>query len=344
MNICKIELRGQVGNIIRFLSDNVNFAKADSKGIRFTNKLLFGKLMKELDNDAMKEIYGVPVANVCNWMSIAVYKNERDYYDEDIDCYVGDPDNDDRPHDLYKFKISTYDGKYFNITKDFFRGEYFRENTYVEDKSDFINQFFKDFTELRPYNKKEMIRLQDWGTLTFEVGVYDIPLEILETWRREYELSVDTLYFDGNKITRCIKHLCDEEEFNKREYTEEEQFADYLGILLDNRWVDLYSIERNLCMMLYDMKDKVPFKIDLEVEDEESRMIRRMGDNGPVFKYNLYLTNIKTSVYGLANKNSNMQLVKLYAWVKNAHNDIFNGEKSYTLTPFIPRRSSTCCF
>ena len=61
MNNCVIELRGEVKNIIKFMVENINFVHADNNGVNFTTEINFGKIVRELDEDAMKELYGVPV-------------------------------------------------------------------------------------------------------------------------------------------------------------------------------------------------------------------------------------------------------------------------------------------
>jgi hypothetical protein len=343
MNICKVFLRGQVNNMVRFLTDNVKFAKAGSKGIRFTNELVFGNIVKEMNEEVMREKYGVPVSKVCNWMQIEVYKNEEEYYDEDNDCYYACNVNDDRPYDMYKFKISTHDGIYFIIHKDFFKGEYFRNNTYETNKREFMNEFFDYYSDLRMCSAKDTLRLKDYSIVSFEVGVYNIPIDILEKWRKEYELSISAEYFDGETIVKFDRYMyaSGEEEIKTTTYTEESDIFNYMTLLLNNKWVDLYSIERNLGMMLYDMKDHVPFKIDMEIDDREFPQPHLVNlIEGPRFKYNNYFSNIRNIVYSLANNEAKMQLVKLYMGVRDAHNDIFKGEKQYKLKSFIPNNTS----
>lgn len=337
MNICRFEINGEIVKIIRFLTDNVKFAKADYSGIQFTNELVFGNIVKELDEDAMKEIYGVPVSRYCNYMEVEVYKGGDEYYDDETDSYYAANEDDDRPYDLYKFRIFTNDGRYFSMTKDFFRGEYFRNKTFVSNKRELINEFFKDFSDLSLYNRKDKVRLGDWCSLKFEVCVYDFPIEVVERWREEYGISISMLYFDGKTVTRCYRHekIGKDEEIRKSEYSEEIDAYTYLATLLENRWVDLYSIEHNLCDMLYDMKPLVPFKIDLELVDEEQKkiMVRRFDDYDTVYKMSNYYSNIRNTVYSLANSENKMQLVKLYMGVKSAHEDLFKGEKQYELRP-----------
>ena len=94
MNNCVIGLRGDVKNIIKFMVENINFVHVDDNGVKFTTEVNFGRIVKELDEDAMKELYGVPVSTPVKYLKVDIHKSEGEYceYDEGME--------DNRPYDL----------------------------------------------------------------------------------------------------------------------------------------------------------------------------------------------------------------------------------------------------
>ena len=131
MNNCIIELRGEVKNILKFMTENMNFVYVNNCGIQFTTDINFGYITKEMDEDAMKELYGVPVITPVRYLKVNI--NKSDGYYEDDEEY------DERPYDLYDFKIynvGDMNERYFNL----------------EYKLTFFNTYFIDFSRLVPCN------------------------------------------------------------------------------------------------------------------------------------------------------------------------------------------------
>lgn len=302
MNNCVIELRGEVKNIIRFMVENMNFVYVDNNGIKFTTDVNFGNIVKEMDEDAMKELYGVPVVTPVKYLKVNINKSEGEY---------GDPDEeyDDRPYDLYNFKITNvgdFNERYFSLEYKLVDGQCFRDHSYACDKRKFINEFFDNFSGLRKCVKNDMRKLDDWCWIKFEVPVYDVPIEITEAWRKEYDVCTDVTYSDDNRVVKYYKYPMDDKEIDTVEITPENDILRYTELLLKHKWVNLQLMCNNFCDMLYYMKDKIPFEINLE-----------LNENGK-YKYNQFYSELTNMFYSL-NRNEYRQLAKIYVTVGEAY-------------------------
>lgn len=306
MNNCVVELRGEVRNIIKFMIENINFVHVDENGVKFTAELNLGRLVKELDDDAMKELYGVPVSIPVRHLQVNVYKSEGAY----CSC---DEEEDDRPHDLYDFKIynvgDLYD-HYFNIEFKIVDGKWFPDHSHTMDKRKFMNEFFDKFSGLRKCCKDDMKVLDDWMSLEMEFLVYDVPTEITETWRNEYDVCTNVVYSEDGKVVKYYRYPNCGKEMDLEVITPESNMLRYTEELLSHKWANVHVMFNNFCHMLYDMKDSIPFDIDLEPND-------RGG-----YKYNKCYGDLSQMFYSMARTN-HRELAKIYVSVGNTYDKMF---------------------
>ena len=307
MNNCVIELRGEVKNIIKFMVENINFVHADNNGVNFTTEINFGKIVRELNEDAMKELYGVPVSIPVRYLKVEIHKSEGEYcgYDEM---------EDNRPYDLYDFKIfnvGDINDHYFNIEYKLFDGQCFRDHTYVQDKRKFINDFFDKFAGLRKCRKEDTRVLDDWMWIEFEVPVYDIPVNVTEAWREEYDVCTNVIYSDENKVVKYYRYPQAGGEVEFTIITPENNILRYTEELLHYKWANVHVMFNNFCDMLYEMKDKTPFEIDLEPKEK-----------GRGYKYNKFYGDLSQMFYSLA-RTDYRQLAKIYVTVGKTYDRIF---------------------
>ena len=310
MNNCVIELRGEVKNIIRFMVENMNFVYVDNNGIKFTTDVNFGNIVKEMDDDAMRELYGVPVVTPVKYLEVSVHKSEGEYCESEEEY-------DDRPYDLYEFRIynvGDFNERYFNIEYKFLNGQCFRDHTHAYDKRKFINEFFDNFSGLRKCVKNDMRKLDDWCWIEFEVPVYDVPVEITEAWRQEYDICTNVIYSDDNRIVKYYRYPTADKEIDMVEITPESDILMYTEILLQYKWANLQLMCNNLCDMLYYMKDKIPFEIDLE-----------LTENGR-YKYNKFYGELTNMFYSL-NRSDHRQLAKIYVTVGETYDKLKGNEE-----------------
>ena len=208
MKECLIKIDGSVMDIIKFMVDNFNFIEVGKNGIQFTSDIKFGAAVSEMDDDAMRQLYGTDYIAPCKFLHVNINKRYDEVYDEDNDCYY-DPDFDDRPYDLYSFKIKNY-GDYLSMSKEFVNGEYFKPHTYVNDKIEFMNKFFKEFSNINRYTKDRK-KLKDDAFIEFKVLVHDNPIELIKVWKEIYGLSV----CEGRCISQALNHKRNSQKLGK---------------------------------------------------------------------------------------------------------------------------------
>ena len=312
MNNCVIELRGEVKNIIKFMAENINFVHVDNNGVKFTTEINFGRIVKELDEDAMKELYGVPVSIPVKYLKVDVHKSEGDFCDPE-------EYEDNRPYDLFDFKIynvGDMNDNYFNIEYKIFDGQCFRDHTHAQDKRKFINEFFDKFAGLRKCCKEDMRVLNDWMWIEFEVPVYDIPVNVTEAWREEYDVCTNVIYSDENKVVKYYRYPQAGGEVEFTLITPENNMLRYTEELLHYKWANIHVMFGNFCNMLYDMKDIIPFEIDLEPHEK-----------GKGYKYNKFYGDLSQMFYSLA-RTDYRQLAKIYVAVGETFDKLFDNKIS----------------
>jgi len=302
-----VELRGFAKDIVQFMNDNLNFVTSSENGLTFTSELLFGNIVNQADDISMQQMYGTDARVNCHQVNVEIYKN-MDRYEEEL--------NDDRPVDLYKFSIVD-NGFGVSIKKKFIQGQYFRDDTFVSDRMQFMCDFFKYYSGIQSYEIKEKRKLDDYAQIELKVMVHELPVDLLELWKEKYQVSTGVLCIDGNEgyYQEYFRHPMDktEEPKIKTVNANDEPFL-YLKALLEQDLADTYKMGDMLCHMLYDIKDKVPYDIQLEYDAERNH-----------FKYNKAYADITHLVYSLA-RNDKVQLAKIYVSLCKIYDNIAGKE------------------
>lgn len=295
---CLIKLTGNTKDIIKFMVENMRFVCVGKNGIQF-----------------ISEISITPNVFVrCNEFKIDIIKGENIVYDEELDSYIELTDEDDRPNKLYSFVIVN-DYNYVIIKKSVFRGNYFEPDTIVNDKLDFMSEFFKDFYIENRFERKDIRKLTDLAIVNIKVLTHEIPIDTVESWRKTYNLNTEVEFIDEEKqeIISYTQFADDEQEIQFSILNLEEKQDYYVSRLAKLNMLDIYNVKNVICEMLYSIKDKLPFEVDLEQTDQGR------------FKYNKTICDITSMLHSLS-RNDPWQLSKLYFGIANVYSKI-TGDK-----------------
>lgn len=327
MKECVIRLDGNVIDILNFMIDNFKFIEMGKRGLEFTSIINFGASVNEMDNDAMRQIYGTDAMGICRELKVNINKHYGEEYDEDTDSYY-EVEPDDRPYDLYSFTIKNY-GDYNILTKEFINGQYFKPHTSVFDKIEFMNDFFKAFSNLQFKDHK---KLNDLGHLSIKTLVHDDPIELIKKWNERYNLGISMTYINGEKgeiLDYYLNKNLVPENIKPRIIDVDKNAQDYITILLRHELADIGLICDNICDMLYNMKDKLPFDLSDLVYDENNNYI----------KYCRTRSNVTGLVGSLAHKDPH-QLSRIYVMLCNTHNKLVESDKQMSYNIYNSRFSN----
>lgn len=310
MNKCLIKMYGPVKEVIKFMVNEMNFVSATDNGLQFVAEVNFAQSMKETDELFLQDNYSVAPVSYCEKMEVDV----QQYYTYDDEDY--EYEFDDIKH-LYKFHLVKSGKSYFELYKNFEKEVCFNDK-HVSDNMEFMSEFFNYFKT--PYNyavsKELKQKLDAHMAFSFEVYTYGLPIMVFNNWLEKYQVRLVGTYGDENEIVVFDKDFSFSEDVKEENFIfrfdAEKDRLSYMSKLLSHKWADNYNLLQDVCDMLYDLKDVVPFEVDLEIKgtDEMKGMSK--------YKYNKFYGNMSSVIFELARTSPN-QLAKLYVWLENAH-------------------------
>ena len=313
MNKCLIKMYGPVKEVIKFMVNEMNFVSATDNGLQFVAEVNFAQSMRENDELFLQDNYSVAPVSCCEKMEVDV----QQFYTQDDEEY--DYEYDDVKH-LYKFHLIKSGKIYFELYKNFEKEVCFNDK-HVSDNMEFMSEFFNYFKT--PYNyavsKELKQRLDAHMAFSFEVYTYGLPVSVFNNWLEKYQVRLVGTYGDENEIVVFDKDFAmlsyvdevKEENFIFRFDAEKDRLT-YMCKLLSHKWADNFKLLQDVCDMLYDLKDAVPFEVDLELKENDG--LKGMSK----YKYNKFYGNMSSAIFELARTSPN-QLAKLYVWLENAH-------------------------
>ena len=311
MNKCLIKMYGPVKEIVKFMVNEMSFVKATDDGIRFVAQVNFAQSMKENDELFLQDNYSVAPVSLCEKMEVII----NQYFTADDEDYEY---GYDELRYIYKFNLIKSGGSYFEIYKNFEKGECFN-NKHVSDNMQFMSDFFNYFKMTYNYSADKDLKqkMDAHMTFSFEVCTYGLPISVFNNWLEKYQVRLVGTYGDEKEIIVFDKDFVMHENVNEEQYLfrfdAEKDRLSYTNKLLTNNWADIYAICQDVCDILYDLKDNVPFNIDLELKDEGQKI-----NGNTKYKYNKFYGNVSNVVFELARTSPN-QLAKLYIWLEDAH-------------------------
>jgi hypothetical protein len=279
--------------MIKFIVNEIKFMSANDMGLKFVTEVKLHECNKYIEVNKFK---------------VDVHKQfdgEFDFADKD----------DTRPDDIYSFDINRY-GDCYVINKKFIYGEYFKPHTIVGNKIEFINQFLNDYSGLSPYSLEDKRKLSDYGSIEIEVWSEDDTLiESVLHWCKNYNMNSDVVEADSDNVYKYyIPSGYEENDCEVKILNMENNPRHYLSTLLNHKWIETYKLEVNVLDMLYDLKEKIPFNIQIEqIKTDDGRV---------VYKRSELLNKVRSLIYTLSESDT-YQLADLYTALKNEHDKHF---------------------
>jgi hypothetical protein len=322
MNKCLVRFYGSVKEIIKFMVENMEFIEVNESGLKFVSVMNFGKFITESDELFMRDQYGVKPYEECCKMQVIVFPYE---YKEYSDNEYYDPCDESFSEHVYNFKVENH-GSFFDIYKTFEKNVCY-QNKFVAKPREFMSEFFNYFAQPNISSMEDRQKLQkkmkQEASLEIEFKVYDFPLELLNKWYEQYELSVRAHWADKNEFLTYARFIDEKNNsMTENQYINkaiaEEDLQRYTQLLLVHKWADLHEMVIHIAEMLYDMKDNFPEPIELELKDviEGQHTVHK-------FKYNHTYGSISNTVYSLANSEP-FVLAKMYASLTDMHKKFMN--------------------